>query len=250
MASKASPRIADPNMYCTLHQSAASRVCNITELLEAILLQLPTRDLLFAQWVCKQWQAVIEGSVSLKKALFLMPGVSADTHPDNRCTAVSKARHRPRKDPRHQEMAHFFNSGALVINRLIGLRMTPDSVPSRNGFGTRAQGPRCLAFLHPDLLLTSPSASCLPMYITQPPVDIEIVDVDFGSLWALEPRHPRPASPRTFPKVRTVGELIGVVKERIEGREKLKIVKCLRVVLGYNYDDAVAALKRGETASR
>lgn len=74
-------------------------------------------------------------------------------------------------------------------------------------------------------------------------MDVEVVDVNFGSLWALEPRHPRPASPRTFPRVRTVGELVGAVKEQIEGREKLKIVKCLRVVLGFNHDDVMAAVQ-------
>ncbi|KAF7188677.1 hypothetical protein HII31_09929 [Pseudocercospora fuligena] len=227
---------------------AASRVCNITELLEAILLQLPTHDLLFAQHVCKQWQAVIGASVSIKKALFLTPGTSNDTHHDNTCTATHKAQDRRPQDSRYQQLTDFFNSGAIVINRLISLQMNPDQVHSRGGFGTPAQGPRCLSYLRPDLLVSLASSSCRSMYITQPPMDIEIVDVDFGSMWALEPRHPRPASPRTFPRVRTVGELIEAVKMEIEVRQKLKIVTCLRVVLGFNYDDVVAAVKRDETA--
>lgn len=43
------------------------------ELLESILYELPTRDLLLAQRVNKQWQAVVGSSKKLQRALFFAP---------------------------------------------------------------------------------------------------------------------------------------------------------------------------------
>lgn len=43
------------------------------ELLEMVLLQLPMCDLLFAQSVCKHWEATIKGSSKVRKALFFDP---------------------------------------------------------------------------------------------------------------------------------------------------------------------------------
>ena len=56
--------------------AAAKKVLSTTELLEAILIELPTRDLLLAQQVSKQWQSVVVRSVQLQKALFFkaVPG--------------------------------------------------------------------------------------------------------------------------------------------------------------------------------
>ncbi|KAK5126586.1 hypothetical protein LTR85_009520 [Meristemomyces frigidus] len=51
----------------------AGRTVSATyELLESILLQLPFKDILRAKSVSKQWNAVIERSLPLKKALFLV----------------------------------------------------------------------------------------------------------------------------------------------------------------------------------
>lgn len=44
-----------------------------TELLENILEQLPMRDLLLAQRVCRKWKAVIEGSEYMQQLLYLKP---------------------------------------------------------------------------------------------------------------------------------------------------------------------------------
>lgn len=44
-----------------------------TELLEKILLQLPMKDLLLAQQVCRKWKAVISESRDLQTALYLLP---------------------------------------------------------------------------------------------------------------------------------------------------------------------------------
>ena len=52
---------------------AAARVCSLPELLELVLFELPTRDLLLAQRVCQTWQAVISGSPKLQRALYFEP---------------------------------------------------------------------------------------------------------------------------------------------------------------------------------
>jgi hypothetical protein len=50
---------------------AAEKVLCLVELLELILLDLPMRDLLLAQRVCRQWRACIRSSSRLKQKLFL-----------------------------------------------------------------------------------------------------------------------------------------------------------------------------------
>ena len=50
-----------------------AQVFDTVELLESILVKLPTRDLLFAQRVCKRWQDTIQDSCVLRRALFLEP---------------------------------------------------------------------------------------------------------------------------------------------------------------------------------
>lgn len=60
----------------------ASKVVAVTELLESILVELPMKDLLFAQKICKHWKAVIDTSDKLQKALFLKPGTATDAPPD------------------------------------------------------------------------------------------------------------------------------------------------------------------------
>lgn len=51
---------------------AAAKVTATYELLEGILQHLPIKDIIKAKAVSKHWQAVIEGSLPLKKALFLV----------------------------------------------------------------------------------------------------------------------------------------------------------------------------------
>ncbi|KAF1995172.1 hypothetical protein P154DRAFT_526545 [Amniculicola lignicola CBS 123094] len=51
-------------------ESTCSRVLNTPELLEAILLQLPERDILLAQQVSRTFQAAITSSPALQQALF------------------------------------------------------------------------------------------------------------------------------------------------------------------------------------
>ncbi|KAK3617181.1 hypothetical protein LTR56_025461 [Elasticomyces elasticus] len=52
----------------------ADEVMHFPELLETILVNLPTRDLLFASRICKTWKSTIDSSPRIQRALFLKPG--------------------------------------------------------------------------------------------------------------------------------------------------------------------------------
>ena len=60
------PQIAVPRV-------AETRALGTAELLEAILIRLPTRDLLLAQGVSTTWRDAIVASIRCQKALFLIP---------------------------------------------------------------------------------------------------------------------------------------------------------------------------------
>lgn len=55
--------------------SVMDEVLRTTELLEAILLELPVRDLLLANSVSKRFQQVIASSINIQQALFIRPEV-------------------------------------------------------------------------------------------------------------------------------------------------------------------------------
>jgi len=59
---------------------AAQRTFDVPELLEHVLLQLPIKDLLFAQKVCKHWKQTIEASPRAQQALFFRPTLLSDDH--------------------------------------------------------------------------------------------------------------------------------------------------------------------------
>lgn len=60
-------------MTSTTNAQPAQRVVLETaELLENILLHLPTRDLLLAQRTCRQWEKLIDGSIHCQRALFFV----------------------------------------------------------------------------------------------------------------------------------------------------------------------------------
>ncbi|GAB1741014.1 hypothetical protein NU219Hw_g6266t1 [Hortaea werneckii] len=71
--------------------SAVAKVLTTVELLEAILLGLPMKDLLRAQHVRDHWRQVIVGSNAIQKALFLRPGTAAEAAIDARCIEYIKA---------------------------------------------------------------------------------------------------------------------------------------------------------------
>ncbi|KAI7154376.1 hypothetical protein KC349_g7713 [Hortaea werneckii] len=57
--------------------SARDQVFAITELLEAVLLQLPMETLFLAQEVCKHWLLLIITSDPIQKVLFMRPSINA-----------------------------------------------------------------------------------------------------------------------------------------------------------------------------
>ena len=56
----------------------ANEVLTLPELLEAILLELPTRELLLSQKVSRTWKQLIDGSPAIQKALFFTSGDASD----------------------------------------------------------------------------------------------------------------------------------------------------------------------------
>ena len=52
--------------------SEAGRVLATTELLEAILLDLPQRDVLLLTRTCRAWKEIVKGSVKLQRYLFFL----------------------------------------------------------------------------------------------------------------------------------------------------------------------------------
>ncbi|KAK4949417.1 hypothetical protein LTR10_012035 [Elasticomyces elasticus] len=63
---------------------AAARVFQLPKVIENILLNLNTRDLLFAQKINKATKAAIDTSLAIQKALFFAPGTADDVSTDCR----------------------------------------------------------------------------------------------------------------------------------------------------------------------
>ncbi|KAF7190896.1 hypothetical protein HII31_08055 [Pseudocercospora fuligena] len=53
--------------------SAAAHVFGITELLEKIIMQLPTRNILTCQRVCRHFRDTVQGSICIRQLLLLEP---------------------------------------------------------------------------------------------------------------------------------------------------------------------------------
>ncbi len=70
VSSVAPSTTSTPALHQPATESAALQVFDTVELLETILFALPTKDLLFAQKVCKHWKGVIAFSSKLQQALF------------------------------------------------------------------------------------------------------------------------------------------------------------------------------------
>ena len=71
--------------------SAVAKVFKTIELLEAILLELPMKDVLRSQQVRKHWKEVIVGSNAIQKALFMRPGGAAEAAVDSFRYTCTKA---------------------------------------------------------------------------------------------------------------------------------------------------------------
>lgn len=145
----------------------ADKTFVVTELLEAVLYQLPMKDLLFAQKVCSHWKAVIDTSDKLQKALFMKPGVAADAPAE--ALRIPTAR---RKD---------FPAGGVAINSLLCFEVTART----SSVDAKAEIVR--SALRPNSIGT---VSCERMYTTQPPTKLSasygVKFVSFIAGWSFE----------------------------------------------------------------
>jgi len=129
----------------------AEKVFAVTEQLEAVLLQLPMKDLLFAQKVCKRWQTVIRASDPVQKALFLKPGVAADAPKDAITSLTPLMRDVP--------------TGGIAINPLFSTNVT-DTWSSIQEKGRKFDiAPSALKAGHGN-------ESCFEMHLTQPSIKL------------------------------------------------------------------------------
>ncbi|KAK5675179.1 hypothetical protein LTS10_012253 [Elasticomyces elasticus] len=136
---------------------AALKVFSLPELLEPILLDLSTRDLLFAQQVCKTWHEVIASTPSLQRALFFVPGTKADalrrSYESNRTCDVRRL-------------------GVWVNNLLT------EAIYERD-----LTAPNDMLHLLVEPLDAGPQASCHRMYLSQPPKASRRWGMCIDSLW-------------------------------------------------------------------
>lgn len=146
----------------------ADKVFGITELLENILMRLPTKDLLFAQKVCKQWQHVIASSTPIQKALFFAPGTVINTALD----AVRSCK--PLFDAewytgwatdalRKEGLTGWFPETGVAINPLL-CDYEPFRPPTNGRGGTFT--------FATSAIKAAASGSCYKMLITQPSIDL------------------------------------------------------------------------------
>jgi hypothetical protein len=74
--------------YSSSELTMASSIFGVPELMEAILLELPMKDVLLSRRVNKQFKATIEGSVELQQALFFVPSCQRSTQDTKSTTAT------------------------------------------------------------------------------------------------------------------------------------------------------------------
>ncbi|KAI5360556.1 Putative F-box domain-containing protein [Septoria linicola] len=123
---------------------AAATVFSTVELLETILANLPTKDLLLSQRVSTTFRNTIQGSIHLRRALYLSPGQPGD---------IDETLH-----SLFHERFSYTASGipaSVVLNPLLV-----------NGVNTSVR----YAVINPAALVSDlPRLSCDQMYITLPP---------------------------------------------------------------------------------
>jgi len=121
--------------------AATQQVLGISELLESLLIALPTRDLLFAQKVSKSWKHAIDTSPAIQTALFFAPGDAADVSTNINHLAF------PRDPAKERAPNPLLFAGKLSDNFDFLIR------------------PRLLN----NEALTAPATSCARMLFSQPP---------------------------------------------------------------------------------
>ena len=115
-----------------IQAESTGRVLGTPELLEAILLRLPTQDLLLSQRVNKQFKDTITQSMRLQQALFLAPApvsVSGTEAIINPLLVLSKLRRiRFTRDGQDAQIRYFRHFGPNPFVREAAIRDQPSSI--------------------------------------------------------------------------------------------------------------------------
>ncbi|KAK4963186.1 hypothetical protein LTR10_000814 [Elasticomyces elasticus] len=95
----------------------ATAVLDLPELLEMIILALPMRKMQRCRRVSRQWRATIDGSLPIKRALFLEPGTLADLACD---TEIRTSRSTSRHPCWNETLYHFSTHPRFQIRTHLG----------------------------------------------------------------------------------------------------------------------------------
>ncbi|SMQ48842.1 unnamed protein product [Zymoseptoria tritici ST99CH_3D7] len=151
--------------------SAASRVFHLPELLESILLQLNTKDLLLGQRTTQDFRNTILGSVRLRRKLFLEP----DWDLQGCGFAANNLNNRPGRKPLNNHLLLRAFPGCYPTITLV---ISSDGRSQQTTFATRGKDEWswdvCISFPADTKPIVSPAvtypeASWRKMYLSQPP---------------------------------------------------------------------------------
>ncbi|KAK4894086.1 hypothetical protein LTR27_007671 [Elasticomyces elasticus] len=132
---------------------AAIKVLSIPELLEEILLDLNTKEILFAQKVCKTWKQIIDTTPSLQRALFLMPARGTEPKGAKASFSRSVAAGHIAIPPGFDEDWHLFFLNPLLVD------VSGNYIQTQEGDIELLSKP----------LNAGTESSCNRMYLSQPP---------------------------------------------------------------------------------
>jgi hypothetical protein len=155
---------------------AAARFFAIGELLEAILLELPIKDLLLSQRINKDCKRAVDSSTRIRKALFLIPGDAEDTN-------VEIVPHGPDLTPvkpvpvggLSAQLAEKCNFREIDAVKKSGVAFNPLIICRLDV--TIGWFPNTCAYLQLPLLDLPKYASCFRMFTTQPPIEFSFTTV-------------------------------------------------------------------------
>lgn len=155
----------------------------LPELVEQILLHLPTKDLLLSKRVCKTFRNVHDDYISIKKALFLVPGTANDTCIDagfpTPLSRFSLAKLEKMWFEEHCEvpLPKTLTSREVAFNPLLVRKVSGQNLLFVPGDQESLQN----SFrMHARLAQASDEASCQSMYFAQPPVHVCTVILRLG----------------------------------------------------------------------
>lgn len=142
-------------------------VLRTPELLEAILLQLPTNDLLKCEQVSKGFQATMDGSLSIKKALFMAPPAEAtSTTKSNQLPHINELLDHPGRNFRHafvvRGLEFELEYGGLTVSTVESKPVVKLGISQYEWSGRQ------------DDQAFPTKSSWGKMYLTQPPCDIVV----------------------------------------------------------------------------